>query len=71
MEQVVLLSNIIRYCGNNDRSNGMSMTFPAHVNPIVGLNSSMCVPGGYGLLMSTVSSQCRDTKRPPLYSIVG
>jgi hypothetical protein len=60
-----------RYCDNDDRSNEMSMTVLAHVIPKVGLNSSTRVLGGYSLLITAVLSGCKDTKRRPLYLIVG
>ncbi len=70
-ERVVLSSNIIRYCGGMDGSNGISITVPVHVNCDVGLTSLTHVPGGYMSLITAVSFQCNDTKRPPLYFIVG
>ncbi len=55
-EWVVPLSNIIRYCGDVDGSNGISITVPAHVDRDVGSTSLTRVPGGYGLLIMAVSS---------------
>ncbi len=49
----------------------MSITVPAHVELDTGPTSLARVPGGYGLLMTVVSSQCKETKRLPLYLIVG
>ncbi len=54
-ERVVPLSNIIRYCGDMDWSNGISITVPARVDRDVGSTSSTLVPGGYGLLITAVS----------------
>ena len=71
MARVVPSSNIMRYWGEEPGSNGMSITVPARFCPGEELMSRTCVPGGYGSLMVELSSRWRETKRPPLYLIVG
>jgi hypothetical protein len=70
-ERVVPSSNKIRYCGDVDGSNGISITVPACVDRDVGSTSSTRVPRGYSSLITAVSSQCNDTNRPPSYFVVG
>ena len=70
-EREVPSSKIMRYCGDEFGSNGISMTVPARFCPDDGLTARTLVPGGYGSLIAGLSSRWRETKRPPSYLIVG
>ena len=69
--RVVPSSNMMRYCGDDVESKGMSITVAARLCPEEGSMARTLVPGGKGLLIVGGPSQWSETNRPPLYLIVG
>ncbi len=64
--RVVPLSNMMRYWGGEVGSKEISITVPAKLRP-----DGRVVSRTHGSLMTGVSSEWSDTKRPPSYLIVG
>jgi hypothetical protein len=69
--RVVPSSNMMRYCGDDVESKGMSITVPTRLRLDEGSTASTLVPGGKGLLIVGVPSRWSETNRPPSYLIVG
>ena len=69
--RVVPPSNMMRYWGDNVESKGISITVLARLQPDGRVVSRTLVPGGYGSLMTGVSSRWSDMKRTLSYLIVG
>ncbi len=70
-DHVVPLSNMMRYCGDDVGSKGMSIMVLARLRPDKGLMARTLIPGGKGLLIVGVPSRWSKTIRPPSYLIVG
>jgi len=69
--RVVPLSNMMRYCGDDVESKGMSIMVPARLRPEEGSMARTLVPGGKGSLIVEGPSRWSETNRPPSYLIVG